>query len=163
MIYRYILAASILWSGVIVTAPHPVEAQETPALWSHCKRVIDENAARLQAMPNLKVTANSRFSKLIVPYPDRSANLNRRYVFAMQGRGVETVWKSPTLMTEITEEITNACIGTAAVTFGRDRSADSATVGLFPNGEIKRFICGADFNARTRTRPPMAWGQQSCD
>jgi hypothetical protein len=118
---------------------------------------------RLEAIPNVKVTTSSRFSKLITPYPDRSANLDRRYVFAMEGRGVETVWKSVDLMTEITQEITNACVGTAAVTFGRDRTADSATVGLFPNGEIKRFTCGVDFDDRTRTRTPMSWGQQACD
>jgi len=136
---------------------------ETPSLWSHCKRMIDENVVRLEAIPNVKVTTSSRFSKLITPYPDRSANLDRRYVFAMEGRGVETVWKSVELMTEITQEITNACVGTAAVTFGRDRTADSATVGLFPNGEIKRFTCGVDFDDRTRTRTPMSWGQQACD
>lgn len=139
------------------------KTNETPALWSHCKRVIDENITRLEAIPNVKVTTSSRFSKLLTPYPDRSANLNRRYVFAMEGRGVETVWKSDDLMTEITKDITNACVDTAAVTFGRDRTSDSATVGLFPDGSVKKFTCGADFDSRTLTRPPMAWGQQSCD
>ncbi len=138
------------------------KTNETPALWSHCKRVIDENVARLEAIPNVKVTTNSKFSKLIVPYPDRSASLERRYIFAMEGRGVETVWKSANLMTEITEEITNGCVGTAAVTFGRDRTGDSVSVGLFPNGEVKAFTCGSDLDSRTRTRPPLAWGQQVC-
>ena len=137
---------------------------ETPALWSHCKRIIDENIARLEAIPNVKVTTSSRFSKLIVPYPDRSASLERRYIFAMEGHGVETVWKSANLMIEITQEITNACVGTAAVSFGRDRSADLATVGLFPDGSVKPFTCAGDADPRTRKRiPPITWGTQACD
>jgi len=137
--------------------------KETPALWSHCKRIIDENVVRLEAIPNVKVTTSSRFSKLITPYPDRAANLDRRYVLAMEGSGVETVWKSNDLMTEITQEITNACVGTAAVTFGRDRTADSATVGLFPDGKIKKFTCAQDLARSTNIRPAMTWGEQACD
>ena len=163
MTYRYILVGSILLSGLVAISTQSLEAQETPALWSQCKRVIDRNAVRLQAIPNVKVTGNSKFAPLLTPYPDREAGLSRRYLFALKGIGVSNVMKSPKLMTEITQEITDSCVGTAVVTFGRDRTGDSVSVGLFPNGEVKRFTCGADLDRRTRTRPPMTWGQQACD
>jgi hypothetical protein len=163
MIYRYILTATVLLSGLIFSSTHPLEAQETPALWSHCKRVIEKNTVRLQAIPNLKVTANSKFATLTVPYPDAKANLNRRYIFTLKGSAVSNVLNSPKLMTEITQEITDSCVGTAVVTFGRDRTGEFVNVGLFPNGAVKRFTCGADLDVRTRTRPPMTWGQQACD
>lgn len=131
----YILAASILLSGLIASSTHSLKAQETPALSSQCKKVIDRNVVRLQAIPNVKVTASSRFTALTVPYPDAQASLNRRYVFAMEGSGVQNVWKSPDLMIGITQEIIDGCVGMAMVTFGRDRSADFANVGLFPDGK----------------------------
>ena len=126
-------------------------------------KVIKDTTQRLEAIPNVKVTDNSQFTKLLIPYPERSAQLDRRYVFAVSGSGVETVWKSPELMTEITRQIIDGCYGVAAVTFGRDRTGDSATVGKFPDGSIKKFTCGADFDRHTRTRPPLSWGQQVCD
>ncbi|MFM7601323.1 MAG: hypothetical protein ACKO7R_09020 [Pseudanabaena sp.] len=167
MKYSRIVAASILLSGFLPFAnsfTYSVEAQETSALWSHCKRVIDENVKRLEAIPNVKVTSSSRFAKLLVPYPDRKANLNRRYIFALSDSGVVNVWKSRELMTEIAEDITNACVGTAAVTFGRDRTGESTTIGRFPDGSIKQFTCAGDADPRTRKRvPPITWGRQACD
>lgn len=163
MTYRYILVGSILLSGLVAISTQSLEAQETPALWSQCKRVIDRNAVRLQAIPNVKVTGNSKFAPLLTPYPDRKAGLSRRYIFALKGTGVSNLLQSPKLMTEITQEITDSCVGTAVVTFGRDRTGELVNVGLFPNGTVKRFTCGADLDRRTRTRPPMTWGQQACD
>lgn len=161
MNYSRIFAASILLSGSF-SFTHSLAAQETPALWSHCKRVISENVKRLESIPNVKVTGNSRFRDLPIPYPDRKANMNREYMLALSGNGVVNVWKSTKLMTEITEEITNGCIGTAAVSFGRDRTSDFATVGLFPDGSIKKFTCGSGFSRRSGARIPEAWGEQSC-
>lgn len=166
MKYFRIAVASILWSGLLPFAPsftNSLEAQETPALWSQCKRVIAENVRRLEATPNVKVTANSQFASLAVPYPDRSAKLDRRYVFALSGSGVVNVWQSDDLMAAITRKIVDGCYGTAAVSFARDRTGDFATVGLFPDGSIKKFTCGADFDLRTRTRTPLVWGEQPCD
>ena len=151
MTYRYILVGSILLSGLMAISTQPLEAQETPALWSQCKRVIDRNAVRLQAIPNVKVTGNSKFAPLLIPYPDRKAGLSRRYVFALKGTGVSNPLQSPKLMTEITQEIIDSCVGNAAVTFGRDRTGESVSIGLFPNGEVKGFTCGADWDSRTRT------------
>ena len=163
MTYRYILAASILLSGLIASSTHSLKAQETPALSGHCKKVIDRNVVRLQTIPNVKVTANSRFDGRIVPYPDAKASLNRRYLFAIKGSGVENVWKSPDLMIGITQEIINGCVGTAMVTFARDSTGQFVDVGLFPNGKIKPFTCAPDFDHRNRTSPPLTWGQQRCD
>lgn len=163
MTSRYILMVSILLSGLIASSTHSLKAQETPALSSNCKKVIERNVVRLQAIPNLKVTANSRFTALGEPYPDVKANLNRRYLFAIKGSGVQNVWKSPDLMIGITQEIINACVGTAMVTFGRDSSGDFANVGLFPDGKVKIFTCGPYLDSRIRTRPPMTWGQQDCE
>ncbi|MDX2256733.1 MAG: hypothetical protein NW214_14560 [Pseudanabaenaceae cyanobacterium bins.39] len=161
MNYSRIVAGSILLSGLLPFTDS-VAAQETPALWSHCKRVIAENVQRLEATPKVKVTANSGFRQLPIPYPDRKANLNREYRFALDGDGVVNVWQSTKLMTEITEEITNGCVGTAAVSFGRDYSSDFATVGLFPDGSIKKFTCGTGFSRRSGARTPQVWGEQAC-
>lgn len=139
------------------------KSEQPLALRNYCLKVIKDTTQRLEAIPNVKVTDNSQFTKLLIPYPERSAQLDRRYVFAVSGSGVETVWKSPELMTEITRQIIDGCYGVAAVTFGRDRTGDSATVGKFPDGSIKKFTCGADFDRHTRTRPPLSWGQQVCD
>jgi hypothetical protein len=118
----------------------------------------------LETIPDVKVTNNSRFSGLSVPYPDHSANLNRRYTLTISGSGVADFWKSGNeVRTEIAKQIIQNCEGVAAVTFGRDRTGESVTIGLFPDGEIKQFTCGADFDRRTRTRPPLPWGQQACD
>lgn len=145
--------------------------EETRGMWQFCQLKIRQSVARLEAVPNVKVTTDEiNFSELLVPYPNLEASdpnyrhrRERRYIFGMEGSGVETVWKSPDLMNEITQEITNACVSTAAVTFARDRTSDSVTVGLFPDGSIKKFICAPDLDDRTRTRPPLTWGQQACD
>lgn len=159
-----ILTASIVSAGLIFSSTNPLQAQGTAdALYYYCQKVIDQNVVRLETIPNVTVTSNSRFVPLTVPYPDAKAVLYRRYTFALSGSGVVNVWKSRKLMTEITKEITDSCVGVAAVTFGRDRTGDSATVGQFPDGSIKQFTCGADFDRRTRTRPPLTWGQQVCD
>ena len=94
MTYWYILTASILLSGLIASSTHSLAAQETLALSSHSQRVISRSVVRLQAIPNVKVTTNSRFAPLTVPYPDVEAILDRRYVFVMEGSGVQNVWKS---------------------------------------------------------------------
>ncbi len=166
MTYRYILTASILLSGLIASSTHSLAAQETLALSSHCQRVIGRSVVRLQAIPNVKVTTDSRFAPLTVPYPDVEAILERRYryVFAMEGSGVQNVWKSPDLMIGITQKIIDGCAGMAMVTFGRAGSGEYVDVGLFPNRKVKIFTCSADFfDSRTRTRPPLTWGQQICE
>lgn len=161
MTYRYILTASILLSGLMASSTHSLKAQETPALSSNCKKVIDRNVVRLQAIPNVKVTASSRFTALTVPYPDVEAIRYRTYVFAIKGSGVQNVWKSPDLMIGITQEIINGCVGTAMVTFGRDGTGEFVDVGLFPDGKVKPFTCGPDLS---RTRPhALTWGQQFCN
>ena len=162
MTHRYILTVSILLSGLIASSTHSLKAQETPALSSHCKRVIDRNVVRLQVISNVKVTAYSRFTALTEPYPDAKASLNRRYVFAMKGSGVQNVWKSPDLMIGITQEIINGCVGTAMVTFGRDGTGEFVDVGLFPDGNVKPFTCDPDLYSRTRL-PALTWGQQFCN
>lgn len=129
-----------------------------------CSRVISTVKDVLETIPNVKVTNNSRFSGLPTPYPDRSANLNREYIFAISGSGVTDFWKSgKAVQTEIAKEIIENCRGVAAVTFARDRTGESGTIGLFPDGSIKGFTCGPDFDRHTRTRPPLTWGQQACD
>ena len=145
--------------------------EETRGMWQFCQLKIRQSVARLEAVPNVKVTTDEiNFSELLVPYPNLEASdpnyrhrRERRYIFGMEGSGVEPVWKSPDLMNKITQEITNACVSTAAVTFARDRTSDSVTVGLFPDGSIKKFTCAPDLDDRTRTRPPLTWGQQACD
>ena len=164
MTYRYILTVSILSNGLIASSTHSLAAQEILALSSHCQKVIGRSVVRLQAIPNVKVTTNSRFAPLTVPYPDVEAILDRRYVFVMEGSGVQNVWKSPNLMIGITQKIIDGCAGMAMVTFGRAGSGEYVDVGLFPNRKVKIFTCSADFfDSRTRTRPSLTWGQQICD
>lgn len=129
-----------------------------------CERVIANVKDVLETIPNVKVTNNSRFSGLSVPYPDRSANLNRRYTLAISGSGVADFWKSGNeVRTEIAKQIIQNCEGVAEVTFARDHTGESGTIGLFPDGSIKQFTCRADADTRTRPRPPLNWGQQDCD
>ncbi len=129
-----------------------------------CEQVVANVKDVLETIPDVKVTNNSRFSRLSVPYPDRSANLNRRYTLTISGSGVADFWKSgDEVRTEIAKQIIQNCESVAAVTFGRDRTGESVTIGLFPDGSIKQFTCAPDLDARTRTRPPLTWGQQACD
>jgi hypothetical protein len=141
----------------------PSKTDEASTLLNKCQKVIIDNAKRLETIPNVQVTTNSNFRELSIPYPDPSAKLVRRYVFAMRGNGVYDVFKSRELTTEITQQIIDSCAGTAAVAFGRDQSSDMLTVGLFPDGSVKQFTCGADSDPKTRIRPPMAWGEMPCD
>lgn len=159
------LTSSIVLTSLIFGSTNPLQAQGTAdALYYYCQNVIDQNVVRLETIPNVTVTKNSRFAPLTVPYPDAEAVLYRRYTFALSGSGVVNVWKSRKLMTEITKEIIDSCVGVAAVTFGRDRSSDSATVGRFPDGSLKQFTCAGDADPRTRKRiPPITWGRQACD
>ncbi|MBD2149471.1 hypothetical protein H6F44_04920 [Pseudanabaena sp. FACHB-1277] len=129
-----------------------------------CEQVVTNVKEVLETIPDVKVTNNSRFSGLSVPYPDRSANLNRRYTVTISGSGVADFWESgKEVRNEIAKQIIQNCEGVAAVTFGRDRTGEATTIGLFPDGSIKEFTCGADFDRRTRTRSPLTWGQQVCD
>jgi hypothetical protein len=129
-----------------------------------CEQMVANVKDVLGSIPDVKVTNNSRFSGLSVPYPDRSANLNRRYTLTISGNGVADFWKSgKEVRIEIAKQIIENCEGVAAVTFARDRTGESVTIGLFPDGSIKQFTCAPDLDARTRTRPPMSWGQQACD
>lgn len=129
-----------------------------------CEQVVANVKDVLETIPDVKVTNNSRFSRLSVPYPDRSAKLNRRYSLTISGSGVADFWKSgKEVRTEIAKQIIENCEGVAAVDFARDRTGESVTIGLFPDGEIKQFTCRADADTRTRPRPPLNWGQQDCD
>lgn len=129
-----------------------------------CEQVVANVKDVLETIPDLKVTNNSRFSRLLVPYPDLSANLNRRYTLTISGSGVTDFWKSgEKVRIEIAKQIIQNCEGVAAVTFGRDRTGESATIGLFPDGSIKQFTCRADADTLTPPRPPLNWGQQDCD
>jgi hypothetical protein len=129
-----------------------------------CEQVVTNVKDVLGTIPDVKVTNNSRFSDLSVPYPDPSANLNRRYTLTISGSGVDNFWESgKDVRIEIAKQIIKNCEGVAAVTFARDRTGESGTIGLFPDGEIKQFTCAPDLDARTRTRPPLTWGQQACD
>ena len=129
-----------------------------------CTNAIKQGTTRLESIPNVTVvTGNTRFAPLLSPYPNAEAGLNRRYTFALSGNGVANVWKAPEMRLEIARQIINSCAGVAAVTFGRNNTGESSTVGLFPDGSIKSFTCGADFDRRTRTRPPLTWGQVACD
>lgn len=129
-----------------------------------CEQVVANVKDVLETIPDVKVTNNSRFSRLSVPYPDRSANLNRRYTLTISGSGVADFWKSgKEVRIEIAKQIIENCEGVASVTFARDRTGESGTIGLFPDGSIKQFTCAPDLDARTRTRPPLTWGQQACD
>ncbi len=129
-----------------------------------CEQVVANIKDVLGTIPDVKVTNNSRFSGLLVPYPDRWANLNRRYTLSISGSGVADFWESgKEVRIEIAKQIIQNCEGVAAVTFGRDRTGESVTIGLFPDGEIKQFTCAPDLDAPTRTRLPLTWGQQACD
>jgi hypothetical protein len=129
-----------------------------------CEQMVANVKDVLGSIPDVKVTSNSRFSGLSVPYPDRSANLNRRYTLTISGSGVDDFWKSgKEVRIEIAKQIIQNCEGVAAVTFARDRTGESGTIGVFPDGSIKQFTCRADADTRTRPRPPLNWGQQDCD
>jgi hypothetical protein len=65
-----------------------------PLSEAKCKQVVAKVKDVLGTTPNVKVTNNSRFSGLSVPYPDRSANLNRQYILTLSGSGVSDFWKS---------------------------------------------------------------------
>ncbi len=128
-----------------------------------CSGVIANVKDAVETIPDVKLTSNSRFSELSIPYPDRSANLNRQYTLAISGDGVTDFWKSgDAVRNEIAKQIIENCEGMAAVTFGRDRSGESVTIGIFPNGSIKQFTCAERSDSRPRT-PPLTWGQQDCD
>jgi hypothetical protein len=162
------LTAPNVTSGAIAqttTATNaPLSAAKVKNGTDVCKQVVANVKDVLGSIPDVKVTNNSRFARLSVPYPDRSANLNRRYTLAISGSGVADFWKSGNeVRTEIAKQIIQNCEGVAEVTFARDRTGESVTIGLFPDGAIKQFTCGADFDRRTRTRPPLPWGQQACD
>ncbi|PZU91518.1 MAG: hypothetical protein DCE90_19595 [Pseudanabaena sp.] len=129
-----------------------------------CNRAISQGKIRLESIPNVKVTINSQFRQLGTPYPDAEAGLNRQYIFTLNGNGVADVWKATEMRTEIARQVISSCVGTAAVTFGRDRTGESVTIGLFPDGSIKQFTCAGDADPRTRKRvPPITWGRQACD
>jgi hypothetical protein len=129
-----------------------------------CEQVVANVKDVLGTIPDVKVTNNSRFSDLSVPYPDPSANLNREYTLTISGSGVTDFWESgKDVRIEIAKQLIQNCEGVAAVTFARDRTGESGTIGLFPDGSIKQFTCRADADIRTRPRPPLNWGQQDCD
>lgn len=128
-----------------------------------CGQVIANVKDVLGTIPDVEVTSESKFSNLSVPYPDPSANLNRRYAFVIKGNGIYDVWKAEKVMIEITQQIIDNCDGAAAVTFARWGSGESYTFGLFPDGSIKLFTC---VESRARSRPPapsLTWGQSECN
>jgi hypothetical protein len=129
-----------------------------------CEQVVANVKDVLGTIPDVKVTNSSRFSDLSVPYPDPSANLKREYTLTISGSGVGDFWESgKDVRIEIAKQIIKNCEGVAAVTFARDRTGESGTIGLFPDGSIKQFTCRPDADTRTRPRPPLPWGQQDCD
>jgi len=140
-------------------------APKTVGTANLCNKAIRQGTIRLESIPNVTiVTRNTKFAPLLSPYPNVEAGLNRRYTFALSGSGVANVWKAPEMRLEIARQIINSCAGVAAVTFARNGTGESGTVGLFPDGSIKPFACAGDFDPRTRKRiPPITWGRQACD
>lgn len=163
------LTAPNVTSGAIAQASTETKASLSEAKVNNgtdvCKQVVAKVKDVLGTIPDVKVTNNSRFARLSVPYPDRAANLNRRYTLTISGSGVTDFWKSgKEVRTEIAKQIIQNCEGVAAVDFARDRTGESGTIGLFPDGSIKPFTCAGDADPRTRKRiPPITWGRQACD
>ncbi len=143
--------------------PSATVSTETVNTADLCNKAIRQSTIRLETIPNVTVvTGDSKFAPLKTPYPDEKAALSRSYTFGMRGSGLENAWKSRELLTEVTKEITTSCIGTAAVTFARLGSGEAYTMGIFPDGSIKPFTCGADYDGPRGTRPPLPWGQEIC-
>jgi hypothetical protein len=154
---------------VEVKSPEPQPSAMAPAKTGgaanpdQCNNAIRQSTLRLESISNVTVvTGDSQFKPLKTPYPDEKAGLNRSYMFGMRGSGLENAWKSRELLTEVTKEITTSCIGTAAVIFARLGSGEAYTMGIFPDGSVKFFTCGADYDGPRGTRPPLPWGQEIC-
>ncbi len=138
-------------------------APKTDGTANLCTKAIRQGTIRLETIPNVTVTRNSRFAPLSTIYPDAKSGLNRRYTFTLSRGGFGDACKATEMRLEIARQVINSCAGVAEATFARDHTGEAGTIGLFPNGSIKQFSCATDFDLRTRTRPPLTWGQQACN
>lgn len=163
------LNATNVTSGAIAqtsTATNAPLAEAKVKNGSVCKQVVANVKDVLETIPDVKVSSKSGFDTLIgAGYSGEAPdNLNRHYTLTISGSGVGDFWESgKEVRLEIAKQIIQNCEGVAAVTFGRDRTGESVTIGLFPDGSIKQFTCRPDADTRTRPRPPLNWGQQDCD
>lgn len=121
-----------------------------------CQSTVRTVENRLEEVGDLQVEIHNGE----VGYPDRPTDRPEGYVFAMTGSALESVMRSPVLLTELSANIIQSCDSVGMVTFGLANSGYVITFGLFPNGEVEPFRC-VDRPDR-RNIPRLRWGTYDC-
>lgn len=165
------------WIAVEFTAPSPQSNTASPAILvadrsnglpdiaPECKAQIDAVSQQIRQIKGLKLkqSRTETFSggELEGYYPN---GRNRTTVFTLenQGAGPAKFMQAPALHAQLGTQIINACTDLSTVSFVVDRSGWIETVGLFEDGEIRRFGCIEDVNSSHNTRERLPYGYINC-
>src|SRR5919202_4018893 len=72
-------------------------------------------------------------------YPNHPNGRPRIVTFRFQGKAADSVMESPAFQKAIASESIKSCGSVGAVTFGRNQTDWSITLGLMSNGSIEKF------------------------
>lgn len=128
----------------------------------NCQQTIHRVHRHLTNRPNLTIdTAEKR----AVGYADHPLGKPYEYIFSMRGSAIDSIFKSPQMLRQLTTQIINACDSISAVTYGRWGSGEAYSVGLLHNGQIDLFTCAEElgiYPGRRQGNRRLRWGVQFC-
>jgi hypothetical protein len=137
--------------------------QSQPTQSQSCPDAVEATRHRLASIKKIKKVEFSQHD-ISETYPDHPNNRSQRYWFAMKG-DISSLMNSPTLMTDLTQNIISNCSDVGMVSFSPIQSDWIADVGLLTNGRVGLFKCIPGFDRRRPNRRPQqpTWGQQACN
>ncbi len=81
------------------------------------------------------------------------------YLVSMSGNAVDSIFKSPKFLKNISRRIIDKCPSISAIAFGRIGSGEVYTIGLLSNNEVDFFEC-VEHNFSNLNN--LKWGQEFC-
>ncbi len=152
-----IIATSFLVFFPLVL-PLEAKSQETG---KSCEAAINAAKERIERGRNITVKISVRDnSKAYSDHPSsRPDDVGLVLVGSITGSDADSVMSSPVFQKAIATEIIRSCNSISSVTFNKNLTGWSSTIGLMSDGTIQPFKC-YEFDQGRRDLP---WGFQNCD
>jgi hypothetical protein len=128
-----------------------------------CQSSVMAARERLEAVGNLEVAVRQR-DVSTAAYPDYPNERPEEYIFAMKGSALQSVMRSPVLLTDLSTNIIQSCDAVSMVTFAQANSGWHLSFGIFPDDQIKAFECAESYgiNPGRGNSGRLRWGLFYC-
>lgn len=139
----------------------PLEIAKGKETGKSCEATINAAKERLERGRNITVKISVRDNSRA--YPDHPNGRSEEVLLGLAGSIIrsdaDSVMSSPVFQKAIATEIIRSCNSIGSVTFNKDRTGWTSTIGLMSDGTIQPFKCYEYDQGRSR----LSWGLQNCE